>query len=114
MSGAIGEAMMLLMTLVHGLAKKEHLASQYKGEGTIEQLIQLAKELLTLNCASDASRWRAYLGPVERADYDDMLSQLFERYFDIIRSPGWHFRPQLLITSWIQEAVEIEKRVKKR
>ena len=95
LSGAIGEGMMLLMKLVHGLVKKEHLASQYEGEGTVDQLISLAKELLTLNCASDASKWRAYLGAVERSEYDHMLSQLFERYFDIIRSPGWNFRPQV-------------------
>ena len=65
-----------------------------------------------MNCASDAGRWRAHLRELERSDYDEMVSQLFERYFDIIRSPGWSFRPEVRITSWLQ--ADIQKQVAKR
>ena len=109
LSGKFGAAMMLLMRLVHSLAQKD---SAYVGESTVGQFIQLAKELLSMNCASDAGRWRAHLRELERSDYDKMVSQLFERYFDIIRSPGWSFRPEVRITSWLQ--ADIQKQVAKR
>lgn len=109
LSRKYGDAMMLLVRLVHSLASKD---SDYMGEATIGDLIQLAKDLLTINCASDAGRWRAHLRELERSDYDEMLSQLFERYFELIRSPGWSFRPELRVTSWIQ--TDVETRVARR
>ena len=77
------------------------------GERNIGDLIQLAKDLLTINCGSDAGRWRAHLRELERSEYEEILSQLFERYFDIIRCPGWSLRPEVRVTSWIQADIEI-------
>ena len=97
--------MMLLIRLVDSLAKKD---SDDLSEKHIGDLIQLVKELLSNNCASNAGKWRAHLRELERSNYDEMLSQLFERYFDIIRSPGWSFRPELRVTSWIQADIETQ------
>lgn len=104
LSGKYGNAMMLLIRLVYSLTSKD---SNYMGERNIGDLIQLAKDLLTINCVNDADGWRAHLRELERSEYEEMLSQLFERYFDIIRCPGWSLRPELRVTSWIQADMEI-------
>lgn len=100
-----GNAMMLHIRLVYSLTNKD---SEYMSEKHIGDLIQLAKGLLSNNCASDAGKWRAHLRELERSEYDEMLAQLFERYFDIIRSPGWSFRPEVRVTSWIQADIETQ------
>lgn len=105
LAGKYASAMMLLIRLVYSLANKD---SEFMGEKHIGDLIQLTKDLLTMNCANAAGRWHAHMRELERSDYEEMLSQLFERYFDIIRSPGWSFRPEVRVTSWIQSDIQTQ------
>ena len=38
-----------------------------------------------------------------KREYDELLAEIFEQYFVLIRTIGWRFMPELQITSWVTD-----------
>ena len=118
LSNRLVSAVMTLVRLTRTLLYNDQLrlgnaGGDHVSERKLDELVTLVKQVLTLNTSADADQWRAHLTKDQTVEYRKDLETVYKEYFVLLRSVGWHLRPELRIAAWIVESPgpSIAKRV---
>ena len=118
LSTRLVSAIMNLVRLTRTLLYNDQLrlgnaGGDHISERKLDELVTLVKEVLSLNTSADADEWRAHLTKDQVVEYRRDLETVYKEYFVLLRSVGWHLRPELRIAAWIAESPgpRIAKRV---